>query len=243
MNHLNRIMVIRLSAIVSLLLLGQSVSAREFKSEADEMLYFWGTQLAEQLEAAGVSSKQNLESFRQGMQDRFEDKAPEFGAEYPSLLNNYLVAQKNQAIDAEKAASEKFLESFIEENEDVLQTESGLLYVELSEGTGEHPLKSSRIKAHYTGTLHDGTVFDSSIERGQPMTTRLTQVIGCWKEGIQLMKVGGKAKLLCPADTAYGNRGTKDIPGGATLLFEIELLEIVDGCRPAGPHPHFNMRN
>ena len=79
---------------------------------------------------------------------------------------------------------------------------------------------------HYHGTLRDGTVFDSSVDRGEPATFALNQVIPCWTEGVSLMKVGGKSKLVCPPDIAYGDSGRPGIPGGATLVFEVELIEI-----------------
>ena len=80
---------------------------------------------------------------------------------------------------------------------------------------------------HYQGTLTDGTVFDSSVQRNEPLTLALNGVIKCWTEGLQMMKVGGKAKLVCPAELAYGDQGRSQIPPAATLVFEVELLEVV----------------
>jgi FKBP-type peptidyl-prolyl cis-trans isomerase len=91
------------------------------------------------------------------------------------------------------------------------------------------------VKVHYTGKLTDGTVFDSSVERGQPATFPLNQVIKCWTEGVAMMKVGGKAKLVCPSDIAYGDRGAPPkIKPGSTLVFDVELLEIMKD-QPAAP--------
>ena len=84
------------------------------------------------------------------------------------------------------------------------------------------------MKVHYHGTLRDGTVFDSSVQRGEPISFPLSGVIPCWTEGVQKMKVGGKAKLVCPSDTAYGDGGQGPIPGGAALMFEVQLLAIED---------------
>jgi FKBP-type peptidyl-prolyl cis-trans isomerase FkpA len=106
------------------------------------------------------------------------------------------------------------------------KTASGLLYRELRAGTGESPRPTDNVKVNYRGTLVDGTEFDSSYKRGEAAQFPLNGVIKCWTEGVQKMKVGGKSLLVCPSDLAYGDGGRPGIPGGATLIFEIELLEI-----------------
>jgi FKBP-type peptidyl-prolyl cis-trans isomerase FkpA len=106
------------------------------------------------------------------------------------------------------------------------KTASGLIYRELKAGTGASPKATDTVKVHYRGTLTDGKEFDSSYG-GQPIEFPLNRVIRAWTEGVQMMKVGGKAQLVCPANLAYGERGAPpDIPGGATLVFEVELLGI-----------------
>ena len=108
-----------------------------------------------------------------------------------------------------------------------VRTASGLVYRELQGGTGASPKATDVVKVHYRGTLLDGAEFDSSYKRNEPATFPLNQVIPCWTEGVQKMKVGGKAQLVCPSSIAYGDRGSPpEIPGGATLIFEIELLGI-----------------
>ena len=107
------------------------------------------------------------------------------------------------------------------------RTASGLVYRELKAGTGASPKPSDIVKVHYRGTLVDGTEFDSSYKRNEPAQFPLDRVIPCWTEGVQKMKVGGKSQLVCPAAIAYGDRGSPPvIPGGATLVFEVELLGI-----------------
>jgi FKBP-type peptidyl-prolyl cis-trans isomerase FkpA len=111
---------------------------------------------------------------------------------------------------------------------DAVVTASGLVYRSLQDGTGPSPKASDTVKVHYRGTFPDGREFDSSIKRGQPAEFPLDKVIKCWTEGVQRMKVGGKAKLTCPAAIAYGERGAGGglIPPNATLQFEVELLGI-----------------
>ena len=108
------------------------------------------------------------------------------------------------------------------------KTASGLLITMLKDGSGASPRSSDTVKVHYRGTLPDGKEFDSSYGRGQPATFPLNRVIPCWTEGVQLMKTGGKAKLVCPSKLAYGSQGVAGaIPPDATLIFEVELLEIL----------------
>ncbi|WP_293748046.1 FKBP-type peptidyl-prolyl cis-trans isomerase [uncultured Paraglaciecola sp.] len=112
-------------------------------------------------------------------------------------------------------------------NQDVVETASGLQYQVLQKGQGNtHPSASSSVKVHYHGLLLDGSVFDSSVERGEPISFPLNQVIKGWTEGVQLMVVGDKFKFFIPSELAYGNRSTGKITAGSLLIFEVELLEI-----------------
>ena len=142
--------------------------------------------------------------------------------------------QKADAVKAKEEAENNKIEGekFLAENKSkdgVQTTESGLQYIVLKEGTGEKPTTASKVKVHYHGTLIDGTVFDSSVDRGEPTEFGVTQVIKGWTEGLQLMKVGAKYKFFIPSNIAYG---ANPRPGGAikansTLIFDVELLEIV----------------
>ncbi|SFF36032.1 FKBP-type peptidyl-prolyl cis-trans isomerase FkpA/FKBP-type peptidyl-prolyl cis-trans isomerase FklB [Sunxiuqinia elliptica] len=137
-----------------------------------------------------------------------------------------------QLAEAEGEKNKQEGEAFLAKNkekEGVEVTESGLQYEVITEGTGAKPTADQKVKVHYTGTLLDGTVFDSSVERGEPTTFGVGQVIPGWTEALQLMPVGSKWKVYIPGDLAYGPRGAgADIGPNSTLIFEVELLEIVE---------------
>ena len=126
----------------------------------------------------------------------------------------------------EKASSAAYLAKCAAEP-GAVKTESGLVYREVKAGTGASPKATDTVKVHYRGTLVNGTEFDSSYKRNEPAQFPLNGVIKCWTEGVQRMKVGGKSTLVCPSDLAYGDQGRPSIPGNATLVFDIELLDIV----------------
>ncbi len=143
------------------------------------------------------------------------------------------IEQLSQRRMAERASEERrAAESFVlaEASLDgAVRTDSGLVYRELIPGEGESPSLDARVKVHYHGTLRDGRVFDSSVERGQAAQVPMRRVIPCWTEALQRMKPGGKAAIVCPPDIAYGNRGAGNlIVPGAALKFEVELIEIYE---------------
>jgi len=134
--------------------------------------------------------------------------------------NNEKVAVENKAIGKDFLTKNKVVEGIVE-------TDSGLQYQVLQQGGGdEHPTASSKVKVHYHGSLLDGTVFDSSVDRGEPISFGLNQVISGWTEGVQLMVVGDKFKFFIPSELGYGNRAAGKIAPGSLLVFEVELLDI-----------------
>ena len=136
------------------------------------------------------------------------------------------VAVGAAGVDDEKKAGEVYAAKAASEP-GAQKTTSGLVYKETKAGTGESPKATDTVTVHYTGKLLDGTVFDSSVQRGQPASFPLNGVIQCWTEGVPKMKVGGKATLICPSVIAYGDQGRPpQIKGGATLVFDVELLAI-----------------
>ena len=141
------------------------------------------------------------------------------------IVNERLTAMQEEAGRAARETGEAFLADNAKK-EGVVTTESGLQYMVLTEGSGKHPAATDRVKCHYEGRLIDGTVFDSSVERGEPITFGLSQVIAGWTEGLQLMPVGSKFKLYIPQELGYGSRNAGSIPPYSTLIFEVELLGI-----------------
>eukprot|EP00566_Odontella_aurita_P016586 CAMPEP_0113543894 /NCGR_PEP_ID=MMETSP0015_2-20120614/10407_1 /TAXON_ID=2838 /ORGANISM="Odontella" /LENGTH=252 /DNA_ID=CAMNT_0000444095 /DNA_START=66 /DNA_END=824 /DNA_ORIENTATION=- /assembly_acc=CAM_ASM_000160 len=142
-------------------------------------------------------------------------------------LNKILQERTEKIVDRVKADGEKYIENFLDCNDDAIKTESGMVYCEMTEGTGAQPDTSNTVEVHYHGTLTDGTVFDSSVDRGQTISFPLNGVIKGWQEGLAMMKEGGKATLVIPADLAYGDAGSPGgIPPGATLKFEVELFKV-----------------
>jgi FKBP-type peptidyl-prolyl cis-trans isomerase len=147
--------------------------------------------------------------------------------EHMPAIQEVFIARKARANAAEATAAAEFLaqEAAVE---GAVQSESGMVMKVLVEGEGAQPELTDQVKVHYHGTLRDGTVFDSSVDRGTPAQFPLDRVIPCWTEAVTQMKVGGKSRIVCPASIAYGSVGMGKIPGDAALAFDVELLEIVE---------------
>ncbi len=176
-----------------------------------------------------------MEQFLQGIQhghagDEKQNRMTR--EEIQKALMAYQSEMQEKAAGQQKEVAQKNLEAgetFLAENakrEGIKTTESGLQYEIIEEGEGETPSADDQVKVHYTGELLSGEVFDSSRERGEPVTFGLNQVIPGWTEGLQLMKEGGRAKLYIPADLAYGPGGNQRIGPNETLIFDVELLDI-----------------
>ncbi|TPW17934.1 MAG: FKBP-type peptidylprolyl cis-trans isomerase [Elusimicrobia bacterium] len=146
---------------------------------------------------------------------------------YGPKIREFEHARKMAQVEKEKKKSKAFLDKAAKEPGAKVMP-SGLVFTEVRAGAGQAPVSTETIKAHYRGALADGTEFDSSYKRGAPTQFALNGVIRCWTEGIQKMRVGGQAKLICPSDIGYGDGGNPpNIPGGAALVFDVELVEIV----------------
>ena len=228
MQHTHRnfliLALVLLLALPASQLLAQEEGASE--SEEDRILYALGLALGQNLTTFNLSADQ-LTKVKEGLTDVALGKEPKVDlATYGPKLQAFAQGRMQAAAEAEKAEGEQFLTAEAAK-EGAVRTDSGLIYQEQTAGSGASPAATDKIKVHYHGTFRDGKVFDSSVERGTPAEFGLDQVIPCWTEGIQKMKVGGKARLVCPSDIAYGDQGRPGIPGGAVLIFDVELLEIV----------------
>ncbi|MEL6594274.1 MAG: FKBP-type peptidyl-prolyl cis-trans isomerase [Bacteroidota bacterium] len=213
---------------------GAIPSTSDMKTQMDSISYAVGLNIGNSLNTP-ESEDLNIQMIFRGILDVKEDKGEALTEEeIQALFTSY--QQKLQA-DAEAKLAEdgaKNIEegiAFLEENEKkdgVSVTPSGLQYMVMQEGSGAKPTAEDLVKVHYHGTLLDGTVFDSSVDRGEPVEFPLNRVIPGWTEGVQLMSVGSKYKFFIPSDLAYGPQGSPPtIPPSATLIFEVELLEIV----------------
>jgi FKBP-type peptidyl-prolyl cis-trans isomerase len=182
--------------------------------------------MAGQFRLTGLFTEAEAKIVVQGLEDALVGRESAVVLEeYLPKLTDFLKERAKKLGERHKLEGDAFIEKAAAE-EGAVRTASGLVYQELVAGTGAQPRATDTVTVHYTGSLIDGEVFDSSIPRGEPSSFGLDAVIAGWTEGIQLMKVGGKARLVIPADLAYGPKGRPGIPPNATLDFEVELLAI-----------------
>jgi len=200
----------------------------------EKISYALGMSMANNFHSSGIKQL-DVKHFADGLDAAFNgkelcmtyDDAKTLIREYFTAMEQEVHAAAEAAAKVNEAAGKSHLEANAKRPE-VVTTPSGLQYEVLTEGNGPQPTAQSRVKVHYTGRLIDGTVFDSSIERGEPATFGVTQVIPGWVEALQMMKAGSKWRLHIPSDLAYGPQGAGGVIGpNATLIFDVELLEVL----------------
>ena len=202
--------------------------------EFDRLSYALGLSMGNNFRGSGIE-KINVQEFADGVAAVYDGLAPRISfEEAKQVINEYFTKlQKKQQEEAAAMASvnEKAGKEFLESNgkrAEVKTTSTGLQYEVLTEGNGPKPGPGDQVTVHYTGKLIDGTVFDSSVDRGEPATFGVTQVIPGWVEALQLMSVGSKWRLFIPSQLAYGPQGAGGLIGpNQTLIFDVELIEVV----------------
>lgn len=225
-----RLVLLASSLCVAASLFAAANAAAETKpeTEKDKTIYLIGALIGQQRLSPLYLSDEEMALVVQGLMDVHAGKAEEldpmvYGPKLRLLQEER--TKKGLVIESEKSAV------YLAEQKQApgaKVTGSGLIITEVEAGTGAQPTRKQRVRVHYTGRLRDGSIFDSSVQRGQPAEFPLSGVIPCWSEGVSMIKVGGKAKLVCPADIAYGDKGVPGIPPGAALTFDVELIAIVE---------------
>lgn len=202
------------------------VKAKGLKTFNDSISYAVGQSIYTEWLRQGVEF--NVDKVSQALQNAdkgtiyfTQEQMESLMVRFQTQMNDKMKKECDENIAAGKAYMEK-----IRNNKSVYTTQSGLSYIRKKAGNGKKPVATDKVKVHYTGKLINGKVFDSSVERGEPITFALNQVIAGWTEGLQLMDEGSKYILYIPHNLAYGERKVGDIPAGSLLVFEVELLEI-----------------
>ena len=213
--------------VICLFLAGMTLTLKsQNMTQQQKNSYALGINMGEHFASNGISI--DFESFKEGFTDASKGTNKFSEEEMQACFENIqqiAMAKQNQGANAEKEKGKQFLAEN-KECKGVIETPSGLQYEVMVMGDGPKPSATDRVKVHYHGTTIDGKVFDSSVQRGEPIVFGLNQVIAGWTEGVQLMPVGSKFKFFIPSDLAYGDRGQGGIKPGATLIFEVELIDI-----------------
>lgn len=214
---------------------GRAPTEVALNTENEKTLYAVGVAVGSQLTSLGLTETE-LEQVKAGLTDSALQREPKVPMDtYRAKIQAFVAERQGAAVAEEKKKSEEFVAKIATE-QGIQRTPGGAYYRITTEGSGATPTPDDTVKIHYTGKLIDGTVFDSSVQRGQPAELPLNRVIRCWGEGLPMLKPGGKIELYCPPDTAYGDRGNPPkIKGGAALVFDVELLEVVP--KPAAAQP------
>jgi FKBP-type peptidyl-prolyl cis-trans isomerase FkpA len=207
------------------------------QSEEQKTLYAIGHTVMRSLAVFDLTPAE-FEAVKQGLSDAYAGKKSEVDpAAYTQKVQELAKARRKAAGERLAAGGKEYLENAAKEP-DAVKTESGMVYLSVAEGKGGSPKASDIVTVNYRGTSIDGKEFDSSYKRGKPLEFKLDNVIKCWIEGVQKMKPGGKAKLVCPPNLAYGDTGAGDqILPGATLAFEVELVDFKPGPDPKAAVP------
>jgi FKBP-type peptidyl-prolyl cis-trans isomerase FkpA len=195
----------------------------KIETEEQQVYYALGASFGQNF---GELSPEQVAAIQQGLEDQAQGRELAVDlAEMQPRVGQMMQARAVARVTKARADGERFVAEAAQKD-GARQLESGIVVEVLEEGDGPRPKLEDVVKVHYRGSLADGTEFDSSYAKGQPLVLSLGQFIPCWQQGLQELKVGSKARIVCPANTAYGDQGQGSIPGGAALVFEMELLGI-----------------
>jgi FKBP-type peptidyl-prolyl cis-trans isomerase FkpA len=209
----------------------------EPKTDDEKVFYALGLDIGKNVDVFGMSAAE-VDLVKAGLSDAIAKRKPkvDLDAVRPKIFEMARKRQDLKSVAEKQKGKETVAKAAKEAGAE--QLPSGLVIKSSRVGTGDSPTEADTVKVNYEGRLADGTVFDSSYKRNQPAQFPLKGVVKCWTEGLQKMKIGGKAQLTCPADIAYGDQGRPPtIPGGATLIFDIELLEVTKPEPPKAADP------
>ena len=214
------------AALLSALWAPPAPAQAPLASELEKTLYALGVRCGNELVDFALEEAE-VEAVARGLRDAALRRAVAVNeGAFRTAIDELRGERRPLAIAREHQRAEEFV-ARAAASEGALPLSNGALYFELRPGTGASPRASDRVQVHFHGRLADGSVFDSSVERGVPRQLSLSRMFPCWREGVQRMRVGGKSRLVCPPDTAYGDEGTPRVPRGAALDLEIELLAIL----------------
>ena len=231
----------KLGSLVPVVALAIGVSCNQQdvkpKTEEDKTFYAMGSLMGTRLKSIELNDNE-INMIVQGLKDSAKGVSTDIDlAKYRGEVQNVFRNRMQKNTDKFKQDGETYVAKYVATGG--TKSDKGFAYKILKEGTGAKPKATDTVKVHYHGTLIDGKVFDSSVERGKEVSFPLNRVIKCWTEGMQLVGVGGKIQLVCPSELAYGDHGAPPkIPGGSTLVFDVELFSIEDAKATAKADPN-----
>lgn len=228
-----------MTTLLTTMIAATAFAAEAPKTDEQKTFYAIGLSVSRSLSVFSLTPAE-LEMVVRGLMDGQSGAKTDVDiTSYSGRIQELAKTRRKAQGEIQAVAGKEFLEKAAKEK-GATRTASGMVYTSLTEGKGESPKPADIVKVNYRGTLIDGKEFDSSYKRGKPLEFKLDNVIKCWTEGLQKMKPGGKAQLVCPSNLAYGENGAGElILPGATLAFEVELLEVkpADAAKPANPAP------